>query len=67
MKSFLELIETAGNIKSLASESGKSIQKVEEYWKEAIISTHKSHPKLTDKDNQFWAIVTGTVKKRLDI
>jgi hypothetical protein len=68
MKTYIELLnEDVDLIKSFAEKSGKSKKEVEALWKELVASTKKAHPNLTEKDNRFWEIVTGTLKKILKI
>jgi hypothetical protein len=68
MKSFKDYItEKISVLKSYAEQSGKSVAEVEKLWEEIVASTKNAHPELTEKDDRFWEIVNGTVKKILKI
>jgi hypothetical protein len=68
MQYFSQLLnEDIKILKSFANKAGVSLEKVEEYWKEAKASVKKTHPELSEKDDRFWEIVNTIVQKRLKI
>ena len=61
------LFEDIKVLKAFAKEANMSLDKVEQYWKEAKTSTEKAHPDLSEDNPMFWKIVTTIVQKRLKI
>jgi hypothetical protein len=64
--SIIRILEPAGIIHSFALKSGKSEAEVEDMWNKAQDIVKDEYKKGED-DEGFWALVTGTLKKMLDI
>lgn len=62
----IRILEPAGIIHSFALKSGKSEAEVEDMWNKAQDIVKDEYKKGED-DEGFWALVTGTLKKMLDI
>jgi hypothetical protein len=58
---------TVSVVKSFAEKTGKTVASVEKLWDEIVVSTKKAHPTLDTKGNRFFEIVTGSLKKALQI
>jgi hypothetical protein len=62
----VRILEPAGVIHSLALKSGKTEAEVEDLWNQAKGIVKKEYNKDEDDEN-YWALVTGTLKKSLGI
>ena len=62
----IRMLEPAGVVHALAIKSGKSEPEVEKMWDEARSIVTKEYKKDEDDEN-YWALVTGTLKKMLGV
>jgi hypothetical protein len=54
-------------VQSFAAKTNKSVEEVEKLWKSAVEIAKKEYPNVKESDNNFYAIVTGILKKSLGI
>jgi hypothetical protein len=54
-------------LKHFAQKSGKDISEIEPLWSKAKDIVKKQYPKVSDKDDNYYEIVVGVLKKMLKV
>lgn len=62
----IRMLEPAGVVHALAQKVGKEDTEVEKMWNEAKEIVSREH-KINEDDENYWALVTGTLKKMLNV